>query len=232
MVNVLITTELKKQAQELKEEFEPFYDCVIKNHDQLEGLAETLGEIKTQIADLNKERFAMTRPLDASKKAIIEWFTGPISVLTKAECAIKQAVLKWDTAQRQIAAEQQRELERIERLKAEKERKELAAAAIKEAESGNVEKAEVLLEESKEVVVAQVKVAPAKLNVKGVAMKDNWKVEVTDKLQFIHWALKNDMSMIQVDQKRLNSFAKLWKGEQKVPGVRVFNERGVAARKG
>lgn len=85
-----------------------------------EAAAEDLGAIKAKIKELNEQRLSMTRPLDESKKRIMELFAGPLSTLEQAENDMKRSIGDWHARERA-------------RLEAERKAQEEAARKAREA---------------------------------------------------------------------------------------------------
>lgn len=79
--------------------------------------AEELRRIKNQQSVLEERRFAITRPMDAAKKAVMDFFRPFSDRLDDAEIHVKKALTDYSTEQKRIADE----AARIERQRAEKE---------------------------------------------------------------------------------------------------------------
>lgn len=85
-----------------------------------EAAADDLGSIKARIKALTDERMAMTRPLDESKKRIMDLFRRPLELLEQAEGCYKRAIGDWQAKERA-------------RLEAERKAQEEAARKAREA---------------------------------------------------------------------------------------------------
>ena len=79
--------------------------------------AEELRRIKNQQSVLEERRFAITRPMDAAKKAVMDFFRPFSDRLDDAEIHVKKALTDYSTEQKRIADEAARK----ERERAEKE---------------------------------------------------------------------------------------------------------------
>lgn len=99
-----------------------------------EAAAEDLGGIKAKIKQLTETRMSMTRPLDESKKRIMELFAGPLKVLEQAEATLKGALITWNEAERKRIEAERRAAEEAARKEAERIRKEAEEQARIERE--------------------------------------------------------------------------------------------------
>ena len=129
----------------------------VVNDGQYEVAGGDLKRIKNKMRDLEEMRKNLTRPIDAAKKAVMDFFRQPEEYLRNAESAYKRAMLVYqDEQERQRKAEENRirELQRQEqerlakeaeaaeresrRLAEEAAKKEREAAAIKDSEARRI----------------------------------------------------------------------------------------------
>lgn len=165
---------------------------------------EELRTIATRRAQLEEKRLAITRPMDAAKRAVMDLFRQPLAVLDEAESCLRRAMIEWKRAEdarleaerreaeRRAEAERQRlEAERREAEEREREARAAAQAALaagdqeafakaaKAAEAAAAQREEV--EEAAELAevappaAALVTAAP---KAAGVATRQTWKAEV------------------------------------------------------
>jgi hypothetical protein len=100
---------------------------------------EARARINTKIKALNDARLALTRPIDAAKKVIMDFFAGPISAFERAKIALDRKIIGHENEQEEIRKAEQRRLDKIaadeqQRLRAiadETKRKAEADAAAK-----------------------------------------------------------------------------------------------------
>jgi hypothetical protein len=121
-VNTPEVRALAKETDQLTSHYEGF---LVQNDVQYIDGAEELRRIKGQQALLEEKRFAITRPMDSAKKAVMDFFRPFSDRLDDAERHVKKALTDYKTAQDRIAAE----AARIERQRAEKEAKRLREEA-------------------------------------------------------------------------------------------------------
>jgi hypothetical protein len=205
--------ELTRQTQELAALGVAYS---VKTQGEYLHAGEDLKRIKAAKDRLEKLRKSMTQPLDAAKKAIMDFFRGPEAQLEDAERRIKRAMIAYQDEQERIWREEQRRAEEAAR----KERERLAAQAQKAAASGKVEKAADLEQRAAAVVAPVIHREPPKVT--GVATREVWKFEVTDPA-----AVPREYLM--VDEKKLGAVVRAMKGDTNIPGVRVWSEKSLAA---
>src|ERR1700679_3513915 len=99
---------------------------------------EARARINTKIKTLTEARLTMTRPIDAAKKVIMDFFAGPIALLEQAKGVFDQKIIAFDNEQDRLRRiEQQRQDEIVA-----KERRRLQAIADEAARKANEEAAE------------------------------------------------------------------------------------------
>lgn len=101
---------------------------------------EQLKQIKALATKLNDERLEMTRPLDTTKKLIMDRFREPLAFLEDAERQIKRAIGDYDAEQRRLR--QEAEKAAAEAARKERERMQAEAAKAEQAAREKREKEE------------------------------------------------------------------------------------------
>jgi hypothetical protein len=172
---------------------------------------EARARINTRIEVLKEARLKLTRPIDAAKQVIMDFFTGPTSLLKEAKEALDKKILTYDDEQKRIQREAQAKVEndaRIERerlqaiadetkRKAEAEAETLRKQAADKAAAGDGLGAAQLMrkaEKTEEKAAAKVEtfetraasvVAPIiqseSTRASGSSFRDNWKWRLKDK---------------------------------------------------
>lgn len=175
-----------------------------------------LKRVKDAQKKLDDLRKSMTRPIDAAKKAIMDFFRGPEQKLATAESGIKRAMIGYSEEQDRIRREAQRKADEAAR----KEQEKLQQQAAKAIASGKVEKAEQLEQRAATVVAPIVqREAP---RVSGIVTKEVWKFEVTDPAAV-------PREYLSVDEKKIGGVVRSLKGDTNIAGVRVWSEKSIAA---
>lgn len=104
---------------------------VVSNAVELDAANELLKAIKSAIVQLELKRTTITKPLDATKKAIMDFFKPPTERLQEAERIVKQQ--KIGPYLQRVEAERQAEERRLQEA-AEKERQRIAAESRRKEE--------------------------------------------------------------------------------------------------
>lgn len=214
-----------------------------------------LQELQAKYKDLEDKRFAITRPMDAAKKAVMELFKPALTLLdgqigalkgsmltyTREEqrkAAVKQALLDKIAADQRaaLAAEQARQAEEVNKQTA-------LAAQLMEAGGDSAAIAEALdkAEQSQEMVAALgqtvevVSAATAATNVptvEGVTTADVWKARVTDLPALLRYIADHPdcLDWVEIKMTGLNDLAKAQRDALRIPGVEAFEEARISAR--
>lgn len=192
-----------------------------------ECAGEDLQRIKKLAKDLDEQRKAITRPLDAAKARIMDLFRRPTQFLEDAERILKRACLAYDAEQDR----KRREAEAAAARKADEERRRLEDLAAKERASGNVEAAHAIVEAAQ--FVAPVPVAAAEpVRVAGEAKREVWHAEVEDLVALAKAVAAGEAApdCIAPNMPVLNGLARSLKSNLRVAGVKVVCERVLATR--
>lgn len=214
--------------------------------------ARELQEIKGRAKALDEKRKAITAPLDAAKKAVMDLFRSPLATLEQAESVIKRAIVAWDSEQERLRKAEEMRLREVarkerERLEAEarkaeevarKKSEELKLKAEAQAAAGNVEKANALLEKASATlesasdkaaalqqqasIVQAPTVVREQSKVAGISMRTLWRARVVD-------ASLVPREYMLPNETALNKVAEATKGSIKIPGVEIYSEQSVAA---
>lgn len=174
------------------------------------------------------------RKADEARKALVDEYTKMEAPLVEAEVIIKRSLLAYETEQERIRQAEER------RLQAEADRQAeaiaLAGAAALEMEANRTGNAEMLQEAhdilSQPTEAPVVVVASSLPKVQGVVYRDNWRAFTTD-LRLLAGAVADGSvaaNLITPNLTALNQMARATQGGVKVPGVKFFNDRQIAAR--
>lgn len=219
---------------------------------QYTDAGEQLKQIKTAMKRLDDLRKGMTRPLDAAKKAIMDFFRAPEEKLTRAEAGIKRAMIAYSDEQERIRREEQRkaeeaarkererlediarETERKAREKAESERKaaEAATAAGRAAEAAKLMARAAATEEraaaKAEEVTQQAAMVVAPVihreapKVSGISTREVWLFDVVD-------AAAVPREYLMVDESKIRKVVGALKGDTCIAGIRVYSDKRMAS---
>jgi len=221
-------TDLTKnpQAQVLAEQAEGIFNDVqkytITDIEIYNTAADHLKTIKGKTKEIDDARKSMTKPLDESKKKIMDFFRKPLEQLKLAEGKIKGAMLDFKREQERKRQEEEARLRALAEKEAEKERKKLEKKAEKAEAKGDTEKAEELREQ-KEEVFAPTPIVESKVNkVSGISTKKVWKYRIVDETKIPH-------EYMMPNEKKIGQFARMAQGTQQVPGIEFYAEETLAS---
>jgi hypothetical protein len=158
----------------------------------------------------------------AQKKRICDPLLGAEELL---KCGMKNFLRLQEKLRRE---EEERQRAEAERYAAEQREREIEAA---EAAGASVEEIEVLAEaplERRPVVVA-----PQVRPVSGISMREAWKAEVTDLPALIKYVASRPefANLLTPNMPAINALARSMRSAMTVPGIKVWNESNIAARR-
>lgn len=170
-----------------------------------EAAGNELRNIAANKKAVNELRLSLTRPLDQSKKKIMDLFREPLARIEKAEQLLRSNMLEFRQKEKAKADAERREAERLaaeerraqEQAKAEAEAKAAeAAAAVKNADAGRSPETAEQLKAEADAAAAEARRATEELEladvapiatcqkqapkVDGIGTRQNWKHEVED----------------------------------------------------
>lgn len=125
LVQLSIPTPAGDEASESNKALTYAAALVVASASDSAKAQEARARLNTRIKTLTDARMALTRPIDAAKKTIMDFFAGPIATLTKAKEILDGKVIAYDYQQEELRKAEQRRLDKI----AEDERKRLQAIA-------------------------------------------------------------------------------------------------------
>jgi len=243
---------LTTRAQQALDFIEGF---VVDSDEAFALAADELKAIKARAKAIEEQRTGITGPINTALRAINALFSGPAGLLERAEASLKVKMLTYQREQEAKAAELRRQADesaRAERRRLEEE----AAARQREAETqaaaaaaaqaaGDAQAAQLAAaaaqraqaEAQAAATVAQVLTAPvlpvaAAPKVAGISTSTRLDFEVTSLHDLVkHIAERPELiGLVQADTVRLRAYVKGLGTACNLPGVRVFEQRGMSAR--
>lgn len=175
------------------------------------------------------------RRAEAARKALVDEQERMEAPLVRSEGIVKRALLAWEEAEEQRRRDEEARLQAEAQRRAE-EQTIAAAAALETAAhaTGDAEmlaEAEAILEQPIEAPAVVVKSAVPK--VQGVTYRDNWTIHPEVNVRALAAAVaKGDApaTFLVPNMTALRQWARATQGGQVLPGVRVVNDRQIAAR--
>ena len=202
----------------------------VVDHDSYTQAAALRVRIREIGKKLDAERKGLTKPLDDEKKAIMAVYKPVEEKLAKTDAGICSRMVEFDRQQEAARAEEQRRLEEYTRQKAAKE---ADARALELIAKGDMDGAEKALDEAERVAVPVL--APVKpIAGSGSHYRDNWQAEVTNQQAAIGYIVGHMAELgylLAIDERRVREVAKMREGQLEIPGIKVWNEKTLVARK-
>ena len=248
---VLVSVEAQKAVEETAIMVKSFDNYIVSAPEEYKGANDDLRRIKVKTKQLDDLRKSLTKPLDESKKRIMEFFSKPLEFLEKAESAVKSAMLNWQQEQERIRLEEERKIqeaarkeeERLRKIKEEQERvwREKQEALRKEAErleneGKSKEAMKALIEAEKAKIKADERAAQAEEisvpvpvleskveKMAGLSTRTIWKFRITD-------SNKIPRQYLIPNEKMLGDVAKTTKGSLQIDGVEFYSEEILSSK--
>jgi len=221
------TTKLQHELQTMQAA-----PIVCNNNDDKRHLM----EVRKAVVLSRKSAVAYFRPQkEAAKKSHEIACANEKAFLVKYDAILSRidnTVLDYNAAQERLARAEQARLQAIADEAARKERERLEKKAAK-AETKSPEKAEALRQQAAEVIPAPVVVVPQAEKTAGESTRTTYKARLVSLADLIAAAAGGNMtavSMITLDDKAANAFARATKGKIPVPGIEFSAEKTLVQR--
>lgn len=173
-------------------------------------------DIKRRRSELEAKRKELVRPVDEARELIQKMFRGPILDLDECERIVKRKLMDYQTHVEEQRREEQRKLDEAAR----KERERVEAQVARAAEAGKHEKAEQLAERAAAIVPPIVQREAPK--VPGISMREVWLFEITNEADV-------PLEYRPIDAGMIGKVVRALKGSTRIPGVRVYSDKSMAA---
>ncbi len=231
MAEQIVPVEAQRVVEETEIMVKSYDNYIVANQENYNNAGESLKTIKAKFKEVDELRKSLTKPLDDSKKRIMELFGKPLDFLTKAESAVKSAMIKWQQEQERIRLAEEDRLAEIQRkAAAELERKakeaEAKIANLKTAEArANAEaKAADLRKQAAETVAIAPAVVSKVEDVAGISTRKVWKFRIVD-------VNKIPREFLIPDEKLIGKMGEVTKGTKKIDGVEFYSENIIVSRR-
>jgi len=175
------------------------------------------------------------RKAEAARKALADENDRMQAPLVAAEATVKGALLAWEREQEVARRAEEARLQAEAQRQAEADT--LAAAAALELEADRTGDADMRAEA--DAILAQPVDVPAVMvkrmvpKVEGITYRDNWTVHPDIDVKALARAVASGAApanLLQPNMVALRAWAKATQGGQALPGVKVVNDRQIAAR--
>jgi len=219
MSELKLNPEMQKEIQQFEETALKFQDFKVTTQEQYTTAGDYLRSIKQSSKKLEDLRVSLTRPLDDSKKRIMDLFRTPLEKLIQAELTLKRGMLGYQQEQERKRREEEDRLQEIARKEAER----LSRRADKAEDKGNIAKAEELRLKSQETASITPFVAPTIQKAEGTSTKKIWKYEIINEDLIPRKYLTPDLLQIGKEVRACGETLT-------IPGIRIFSEETLSIR--
>jgi len=219
MSELKLNPEMQKEIQQFEETALKFQDFKVTTQEQYTTAGDYLRSIKQSSKKLEDLRVSMTKPLDESKRRIMDLFRQPLEKLIQAELALKRGMLGYQQEQERKRREEEDRLQEIARKEAER----LSRRADKAEDKGNIAKAEELRLKSQETASITPFVAPTIQKAEGTSTKKLWKFEVVNSDLIPREYLTPDLIKIG---KMVRASGEILS----IPGIKIYSEETLSIR--
>jgi hypothetical protein len=183
----------------------------VADNSDYEQASTILRDIKGRLARLEILRREITKPLDESKKRVMDLFRVPVERLEIVESRIKAAMLAFQRAIEDARA--------VAEARAIEEKRRLEAAREKAMAKGDWDRAVQVSQKSAEV---RINAPPPVAKIAGVQTREIWKWRLLD-------FDKVPREFLILNEKLLGEIARRDKEKAKVEGIEFYREEIIAA---
>jgi len=124
---------------------------VVSSPDTYNQAAELISKIAMAAKRLEDERLSITRPMDAAKKRVMDWFRGPLYTLDATREVLRKKMVTFTTEQNRLREEERQRAEAAAR----QQREEAARLVREEQERAQAEQARLQEEQRQAEQLAQ-----------------------------------------------------------------------------
>lgn len=201
----------------------------------LRSIKSVRNEIQRWFAPHVEAAMETKRKAEAARKSLCDEQERMEAPLVNAERVVKHALLAWEQEQEQRRRAEEARLQAEAQRHAEAQTLEAAAELERVATAtGDAEmlaEAESILAQPIEAPAVHVKSSVPK--VQGISYRDNWTVHPDINVRALAAAVANGTApatFLVPNLTAIRQWARATQGSQTLPGIRVFNDRQIAAR--
>lgn len=219
---VALSTEQTEEINKAEAVLNGAKNLVINNDLSFNTASHMLKKIKAKKKSLDDMRKDLKKPINQAGKKIEDMFRQPLNYLLQAEQAIKKSMLNYKDALDYKATVEQQDIQ---------EQLQILELAAQKAINDNDMVAFQRITNDIHDLQNKNQLAPA---IDGISYRDNWKGEGIDLRLAINAisAGKAPISIVKFDDVAINQLAKSTKGTISYPGIRLYNDKIIAAKGG
>lgn len=204
-----------------------------------DAAGQSLRLVKDRRKTIDETRKAMTRPIDAAKAAVMDFFRPPLELLDGAERHLKSEVVGFQQREAE-AARKRAEEERRKTEEAEHQAREAEEKAVELATTGGdlgaitaeLERAETLKHAASVSSVSSIVAQTTRTRSAGVTMRSKWTARVDDFAALVKAAAERPelLAYLLPNETALRKAAEHAKAASDIPGVSFVEEKVAAVR--
>jgi hypothetical protein len=186
-----------------------------------------MADIKGRIKTLEEIRMGQTRPLDESKKRILDFFRIPIQKLEDAKAHLNQIMVNFTEEQERNRREEERQLQEAARKRAEEE---ALQQALEAEAAGDKQEAEAILQEP--VYVPPIRVMSEIPKSKESHIRETWSAVIDDPMALVKAIAEGKTDIQSIEPNKLienhpflNTMATRYRDKLNIPGVRAVSRK-------
>ena len=226
-------------AAEAADKAQSMVGYVVDSNEMAEIAAGDLRKLTAEYKRVEEMRFAITRPLDESKKQAMAAFKPYLDKISAATDDLRANLNSWLSAERErVEAEERAAREEAARREAEiEEQRRAAAAAFDAAQTDEEREAALAMDEAAveqqelDAVAPNAMVAPAQ-KLSGISQTKRWKLGEVDLYQLVQAAARDKrlLSYLKPDLVQLGKEARAMGDRLQIPGVEVVQDYNISVR--
>lgn len=214
-----ITPEMQQMITTTVQEADKM-QLTVKTPEDYKLAGDYLRQIKQKIDMLENTRKTVTGPLNLALKTFNDLFKPPVEKLKSIEAKIKLDMGSYYLEQERKRIEQEAKLQEQARVQAEKEK----AKLDKKIAKTNDEQTKQTLEMQKDTIIPVSVSVDNQAQAQGISTKKVWKYRIVDSTLIPReYLMPND--------KALQGIATATKGTIKIPGIEIYSDNIIVARK-
>jgi hypothetical protein len=222
MNDIQLSEDQSKELKKTEAYFNGAKNFIIDDDLAYQNAVRMLQKIKTEKKKLDDMRKSIKQPILEAGRKLEDLFRQPINNLTEAEQAYKKSMINYYN----VLEEKNKKMELVNQ-----ERIRTLEVELKLAEEMDDIRGYELINQELQKVKNLKNIIPI---TEGISFRENWKGEGFDLEKAVKAISegKAPLSIIKFDDMAINQLAKSTKGTVDYPGIKIYKESVVAAKRG
>lgn len=226
-MQLIISPEIQEKTETALTVIDMAKSLVIGNVEEYQIGQSLMADIKSRIKTLEEIRMGQTRPLDESKKKIMDFFRVPIQKLEDAKAHLNNIMVNWVQEQETKRKEEERKLQEAAHKRAEEE---VLQQAIEAEAAGDKQEAEQIISEP--VYVPPIRVVSEIPKSKESHIRETWSCEILDFMALVKGIAEGKVDIQAIEPNHLaknhpflNTMASRYNLKLNIPGVKAVSRK-------